>query len=181
MTVTATNILSKPLDHLRTLLSHCKTLQAWVGVTGDDLGAAAGIAVAAARIHLIEFSESPTATKVVRAAYRPLVQIGWSGLTARPDSEPAEYFHHEGDLLACFEQVEPAGDGITTQTDIWLTFANTIGSILEEAESLSGTGTYLHLSGWRKGMGPGRVSEVCEAGGELALYQANFEFQWSEG
>jgi len=181
MTVSASNIFSKPLDHMRTLLSHCESFQAWVGVTGDDLGEAAGIAAAAARIHLIEFAEDPTATKAARAATRPLVVIGWSGLTARPDREPAGYFHHEGDLLATFEQVEPAGDGISTQTDKWLTFANAVGSILEEAEGLSGTGTYLHLGGWRKGLGPGRVSETDEAGGELALYQVNIEFQWSEG
>ena len=181
MTVEAANIFSKPLVHLRTLLSHCESLQAWVGVVGDDLGEAAGIAAAAARIHLLEFSEDPTAGKATRAAYRPLVQIGWSGLTAGAASEPANYFHHEGDLLACFEQVEPSGDGISTQTDKWLTFANAIGAILQEAEALSGTGTYLHLAGWRKSLGPGRVSETDEAGGELALYQVNIEFQWSEG
>ncbi len=182
MTVEPANIFSKPLVHLRTLLSNCESFQAWVGVTGDDLGQAAGIAAAEARIHLLEFSENPTDTKATRAASRPLALIGWgSSASARPDSEPADYFHHEGDLTATFEQVEPSGAGISTQTDKWMTFANAIGAILEEAESLSGTGTYLHLSGWRKAKGPGRFNETVEAGGELALYQINIECEWTEG
>ena len=188
MAVEPTGMLSKPLGHARTLLAACESFQGWVGVAAEDLGEPEGIAEALEHIHLVAFEDaaqgdqSEAAYRAARSVLRPLAVLALgSDFFGDVDAEPAGYFRHGGSIVFIFEHLADPGEAGLCEADAALTFSNAVGAILEEVEALSGTATYLHVTGHRKQFGPARWSGEDVKAGQLEVYQVSFEISWSEG
>ncbi len=180
MTVSASGVLSKPLQHMADLLAACAAFQTWVG--------AADAAAAAGSIHLVGYEDPKQADgqsddeyRAARAEARPLAAVGFGGeFTAAPDAEPRAYYRHGGALEVRLQHMADVDDEDLAEGQALLTFANAIGAILEEIESTAGTGGHLTVVGYRISEGPARMDPLEVSAGELDVYQVTIEFDWDE-
>jgi len=180
MAVTASGILSLPLNHLRTLLATCEAFQSWIGVADEDLGDPASVTAAAARIHLVALNEDHDDAKATRAARRPLAVIGFdTGLDGAEDAANSTYWRHSGPLLATFEQVV-GEDEADSDADAILDLTNKIGAILEEVESINGKNALLKVTRWSLIDGPGRMPPEDIEKGQLDLAALRVRITWDE-
>jgi len=184
MTVTAANIFSSVLAAMKTLLSTCQAFQAWVGVAPGDLGTATGIAAAAARIHLVAFSDTAQAEgqtdaawRTARAANRPLAVVGFDAeIEGQEQTADEDYWFHRGSLTLLLEAVAGhAGDA-----DAVLDFMNSAGAIFEDLEELNGRAGQLKLVRFSLRTGPGRMPPEDVQAGQLDLVAATWQIGWAE-
>jgi len=169
-----TGILSLPLDHLKTLIATCESFQTWCGVAAEDVGTANGITEAKEHIYVPALNEA-----VGTREDRPRVIVYTEpDVDGESEAAGASYFFHRGVAGAIFEDdagVAGVADAVAIED-----FTNNLGGVLEEMESLSGTGELLFMAEWHLAEGPARMHPDDVAGGELDLVQARINVRWQE-
>ncbi len=191
MAVTPTGMFSAPIGSLATLLSVCEAFQTFVGVAAPDIGQAAGIAEALAKVHLYQFDEpakvdDDATDRINRQAYRPMALVGYEdGLSGGPE-DSGSYWHKSGPLFLMFEGLArndtgPQTDVNTVTTDDAVVyFMNHIGAIIEECEAKVISGGYLNISGWTMKNNPGRMHADDVAVAELDIVTVTFQIDRSD-
>lgn len=171
MTVDASGILSKPLEHTRLLLANCEAFQTWVGVAAGDLGTPTGVTEATEHIYLVAVNEAKDDSKAVRAARRPLAFVDFDdGADGTKDSEPVGWLH-SGSAIVAFEAVS---DAETTDADAVMTLTNNVGAILEEIEA----NEFQNVNNWILQSAPARVDTADEGQGKLDRVQLVIQLMW---
>jgi len=190
MAVTASGMLSLPLSNAKTALAACQAFQAWCGVTGEDLGQAAGIAVAVAHLHLGEYqdpAEQDYATDALwlaaRLAGMPVCVIGFGDDLAAEEVDSGSRWEVTGGLYASFEEQSQNETGVETgenavsNIDAVLHLTNAVGAILVELAALVAGGGYIDLVGWTLRENPGREALECRGGVMVDRTQMSVNFQ----
>jgi hypothetical protein len=172
---TSTGPLSLPLTNMRTLLANCSAWQTWTG--------AASAAEALEHIHLLAVDQ-PREDDEDRpwSSIRPFAVIGldlpefWAA--EKHSGGAAGGFVRSGNLLVSFE--DNVDDQIKDNyREALVRFLNNVGDVIIDligspgvSAGLSGTGTYLHLTGLTVKEGPHRADRDELANTDLGDYQA---------
>lgn len=153
---------SLPLTNLQTLLANSATFQDWVDAADAD--------EAKARIYLIAVSEG--------SYTRPyaLISTGDSWERKLTAGGASHCFEPSGSLFLLFEaNVSEANKN--SHRDAELEFANKIGAIISEMETLAGQSGYLAVYSISLKAGPSRSGED-EKDAQGDYYQIMFEISW---
>ncbi len=176
MTVAAEGMFSQPLNGLAVLLADLEAWQGWCGVAAELIGTPAGAAAAGGHVHLIAHEEDPEASIEDLREGRPHAIVGFTGeFSAEKVTEPPTY-EHDGTL----ELVVADFDRHAGERDNLVDFANRLGSVLAELETVTGADGHLLVTGYRLLEGPARPTAERTAAGELPEVGAVLALDWRE-
>lgn len=162
MAVSPSGGITKPFDHMRTLLADCDAFQTWVNET----------TAADAKTHVGIFHADEADITL------PHCVVRWPGgfNMVKEFGGGINLFVRDGVMDVYFEDNIPSAyQGETNLDDAALNFLNDIGAILDDLDDLAGTGTYLNVTSVSIPEGPQLAGK--EEGGDTI--QLLVRFTWS--
>lgn len=151
MALAGTGAFNLPLEALRNLLAACTAFQTWTG--------AANAAAAEASIDI--YGEINANFSVPRAIIMFDDATPFDSDRNAGGAGGAQFWHRASAEVWFFADVDTDYDGTADGdwADAMMGFMNSMGAIMDEFESTSGTGTHLDTTGWQKVAGPTRTGK----------------------
>ena len=172
--MTASGVISKPLQGLADLLASLAAFQTWTGAADAAAAAAFIDVVVQACDEALSAAETDYKdSKPERAALRPRAVVAWAGdATGAADQDGGHYHAHELRLQLTLEAVAGAG---LSEADALMTFLNAVGEIYEDLWEAQATPGNLAIHEITMTSPPARMHPADVAAGELDLLTMTFE------